>query len=109
MDIQLPISLIQNMETIILDQNKQLLIAICNWKKWDYKEMEKEFLLEKLKFNLVSPTKTNNLIESRTRNYWEYNGTEYLLETISDNVYTKDGEFVGKKHDHYLDEYAEED
>ena len=52
---------------------------------------------------------SNPEIESRIRIHWNHDGENYLLESISDNVYTLDGYYVGKKYGNFIDEDAEED
>ena len=106
MDIHLPLTTIKNFETIILEQNKQLIKEICIWKGWNCEELTKEFLSEKLSFNLME---SNSNLETRTRTIWIHEGNKYLLESISDNVYTLDGNYIGKKYDNFIDEEAEED
>lgn len=108
MDIQLPLTSIQNFETIIIEQNKALIKEICDWKGWNYDQLIKEFLSENLSFNLMEQ-KSKSEIESRIRTHWNRDGSKYLLESISDNVYTLDGNFIGKKYGNFIDTDAEED
>ena len=106
MDIQLPLTTIKNFELVIIEQNKQLIKEICDWKGWNYNELVTEFLSDKLSFNIMEP---NSSLESRVRNNWIFNNKSYLLESISDNVYTLDGLFIGKKYGDIIDIDAEED
>ena len=111
MDIQLPASLIQNMEEVIFRQNQKLLASICSWKGWNLSEMENEFLKKKVNFvslRFSETTINNSNIESRVRNIWKHKGSKFLLETISDNVYSLECEFIGKKYGDDIIE-AEED
>lgn len=128
MDLYLPESLLLNFNQIIKHQNEQLIREICKWKGWDSRKLISEFLDDEINFNLIEGDSNalSNLkdnitkpkivekdisknIEVRIRQNWEYDGCNYLLENVTDNVYTLNGVYVGKKIDNYLDLDAEED
>ena len=59
-------------------------------------------------FEEISKGKETTNIEVRYRTPWKHKSKKYLLESISDNVYSLEGEFIGKKYGNDIIE-AEED
>ena len=113
MDMYIPASLIDNMNVIISNQNINLITAIAEWKGWNKEELIQEFMDETIDlvnpFEEISKGNESANIEVRYRTPWKHKSKKYLLESISDNVYSLDGTFIGKKFDDDLITDVEED
>ena len=109
MDLYISSDFVSNLNEIVINQNRELLKSICNWKCWDYEKTLKDFQSNFQDLNLLEVTENSDNIETRIRETRVYNGNKYLLESISDNVYTLSGKFIGKKIDGDLETEVEED
>lgn len=109
MDLYVPEEIVTNLNEIVINQNRELLKEICLWKGWNYEKTLFEFKQKFSDLNLLDMENKNEIVETRTRKPWICEGKEYLLESISDNVYSKKGEFIGKKFGEYLELDVEED
>ena len=126
--LEVPTSFLNNLETIIAHQNIKLITEICKWKGWDSQELINEFMGDtiikdkitksKVKIdNHESVTKESNNqniinddnLEIRYRNICVIGNQRYYIESPTNNVYSIDGEFKGKKHGDKIDFDAEED
>ena len=109
----IPESLIENLKVIISNQNINLITAIAEWKGWDKDSLISEFMEETI--DLANPFEEKPQcneeinLEIRYRKPWENNSKQYLLESISDNVYCLEGNFIGKKYEDTIITDVEED
>ena len=109
MDLYISEELVFNLNEIVINQNKELIKEICLWKGWNYAKTLSDFKEKFSDLNLLDMDNKTEIIETRIRNRWVYKGVEYLLESISDNVYNIEGNFIGKKFDDNLELDVEED
>lgn len=128
--IEVPTSFLNNLDIIISHQNIKLIKEICKWKGWDASELIEEFMgkdnkakisktrirKEKIGNNQNRNDSHNNSdelnlnsLEIRYRNICVINGNRYYIESPTDNIYSMDGDFLGKKSGESIDYDAEED
>ena len=129
--LEVPTSFLNNLETIINHQNIKLITEICKWKGWNSQEIINEFMGEENKKKITKTRIRNNLdtknnsfqnskpgncdnntlnnLEIRYRNICFIGNQRYYIESPTNNVYTIDGEYKGKKMGENIDFDAEED
>lgn len=109
MDLYVPEEIVSNLNEIVINQNRELIKEICLWKGWNFEKTLFDFKQKFSDLNLLDMENKNEIVETRVRKPMVYQGVEYLLESISDNVYSKDGEFIGKMFGDSLELDVEED
>ena len=109
MDLYVPEEIVFNLNEIVINQNRELIKEICLWKGWNYEKILFDFKQKFSNLNLLDMENKSEIVETRVRNIWVFQGVEYLLESISDNVYNKEGNFIGKKFGNSLELDVEED